>query len=168
MSLPAWAQVSPERRAHIERVVTLLGNWADAMRVNPKERERWLRAGWLHDALRDAPLGDPLAHGPLAAARAATDGESDRGVLDAVRYHTIGFAGWDQVGKMLYLADFLEPARKPTAPTADHPQLTHRVPKACAAVLREVACRRIEWMLRSGWMLPDETVAFWNSLVGRS
>src|SRR5437773_10767627 len=120
------------------------------MRVAAQERDRWLRAGWLHDALRDAPLGDPLAHGPLAAARAATDGESDRGVLDAVRYHTIGFAGWDQVGQMLYLADFLEPARKPTAPTADHPHLTHRVPKEFAAVLRGVVCRRISCMLRSG------------------
>ena len=168
MSLPAWAQVSPERRAHIERVVALLGSWADAMRVDAQERDRWVRAGWLHDALRDVPLGDPLAHGPLAAARAATDGETDRGVLDAIRYHTIGFAGWDAVGKMLYLADFLEPARKPTAATADHPQLAERVPKERAAVLREVARRRIEWMLRSGWMLPDETVAFWNSLVGRS
>ena len=111
MSLPAWAQVSPERRAHIERVVALLGSWADAMRVDAQERDRWARAGWLHDALRDAPLGDPLAHGPLAAARAATDGETDRGVLDAIRYHTIGFAGWDAVGKMLYLADFLEIGR---------------------------------------------------------
>ncbi len=168
MSLPAWAQVSPERRAHIERVVTLLGNWADAMQVDAEERDRWGRAGWLHDALRDAPLGDPLRHGPLAAARAATEGETDRGVLDAVRYHTIGFAGWDDVGKMLYLADFLEPARKQTAATMDHPQLTQRVPTERDAVLREVARRRIEWMLRSGWMLPDETAGFWNSLVGRS
>ena len=68
---------------------------------------------------------------------------------------------------MLYLADFLEPARKPTAATADHTQLAERVPKERVAVLREVAHRRIEWMLRSGWMLPDETVGFWNSLVGR-
>ena len=168
MSLPAWAQVSPERRAHIERVVALLSTWAEAMRVDGKERARWQRAGWLHDALRDAPVGDPLAHGPLAAARAATDGETDRGVLDAVRYHTIGFAGWDDVGKMLYLADFLEPARKPTASTADHAQLAQRVPQERAAVLQEVARRRISWMVRSGWMLPDETVAFWNSLVERS
>ena len=167
MSLPAWAEVSPARRAHIDRVVALLDQWATAMHVSPQERERWLRAGWLHDALRDAPLGDPLAHGPLAAARAATDGETDRGVLDGVRYHTVGFAGWDDVGRMLYLADFLEPARKPTAATADHTQLAQRVPKERAAVLREVARRRIEWMLRSAWMLPDETVGFWNSLVGR-
>ena len=71
MSLPAWAQVSPERRAHIERVIGLLNSWADAMHVDAKERDRWLRAGWLHDALRDAPFPDALAHGPAAADRAA-------------------------------------------------------------------------------------------------
>ena len=41
------------------------------MHVDAKERDRWLRAGWLHEALRDAPLGDPLGHGIVAAARAA-------------------------------------------------------------------------------------------------
>ena len=166
MSLPAWAQVSAARRAHIERVVAQLRSWADAIHVDPDERDRWLRAGWLHDALRDAPLGDPLAHGPAAADRAAADGERDRGVLDAVRYHTVGSAAWDDVGRMLYLADFLEPGRNPIA--ADRAALAQRVPIERDVVLREVARRRIEWVLRSGWRLAPETVAFWNQLVGRS
>lgn len=163
MSLPEWARVSPERRAHIERVVALLNGWADAMHVTPRERERWLRAGWLHDALRDAPLANLLAHGPAAAERAALDGERDRGILDAVRYHTIGYAGWDDVGRMLYLADFLEPQRDfdPDGRRA----LAQRVPAARDAVLREVARRRLDWVLRSGWPLVAETVAFWNALV---
>ena len=77
MSLPGWAQATPQRRAHIERVVALLNSWADAMHVAPNERDRWLRAGWLHDALRDAPLADWAAHGPAAADRAAATGERD-------------------------------------------------------------------------------------------
>jgi 2-amino-4-hydroxy-6-hydroxymethyldihydropteridine diphosphokinase len=166
VSLPAWAQVSASRRAHIERVVALLTSWADAMHVNPKERDRWLRAGWLHDALRDAPLADPLAHGPAAADRAAADGERDRGVVEAVRFHTVGSPDWDDVGRMLYLADFLEPARDRIAP--DRADLARRVPVERDAVLREVARRRIEWLLGSGWALPATTVAFWNRLVGRS
>lgn len=166
MSLAAWAQVTPERRAHIERVVALLKTWADAMHVDLTERDRWLRAGWLHDALRDAPLGDPKAHGPAAADRAHSDGERDRGVLDAVRYHTIGFAGWDAVGRMVYLADFLEPGR--ASDVADRAELAARVPTERDAVLREVARRRIDWVLRSAWPLPPETVAFWNQLVGQS
>jgi len=166
VSLPAWAQVSPARRAHIERVVAQLRSWADAMHVDPQERDRWIRAGWLHDALRDAPLGDPLAHGPAAADRAAADGERDRGVLDAVRHHTVGSPAWDDVGRMLYLADFLEPGRDRIA--ADRAELAQRVPVERDVVLREVARRRIEWLLRSGWPLPVATVAFWNQLVGRS
>jgi len=164
VSLPAWAQVSAERRAHIERVVALLESWADAMHVPAEERARWVRAGWLHDAVRDAPLPDPTAHGPAAADRAAADGERDRGVLDAVRYHTIGSPDWDDVGRMLYLADFLEPGRdQKVAP--DRAELARRVLRDRDGVLREVARRRIEWVLRSGWPLPASTVAFWNALV---
>ena len=163
MSLPAWAVVTPARRAHIERVVALLSSWADMMEVPPQERKRWVRAGWLHDALRDAPLPDARAHGPAAADRAAADGESDRGVLDAVRFHTIGSSAWDDVGRMLYLADFLEPGRE----LPDRADLARRVPNERDAVLKEVARRRLEWITRSGWPLPDATVAFWNHLVGR-
>lgn len=165
MTLPAWAQVTPARRTHVERVAGLLDEWAGAMLVPPAERDRWLRAAWLHDALRDAPLGSPMAHGPAAADRAAQDGERDRGVLDAVRYHTIGYAGWDDVGRMLYLADFLDPGRDfdPDGRRA----LAERVPVDRDAVLREVARRRIEWVLKSGWPLLPETVAFWNALASR-
>jgi HD superfamily phosphohydrolase YqeK len=162
MSLPAWAQVTPSRRGHIERVAALLDDWAGTMAVPAAERDRWLRAAWLHDALRDAPLGDPLAHGPAAADRAAAAGERDAGVLAAVRYHTVGFAGWDDAGRMLYLADFLEPGRD--FDRAGRGALTGRVPRERDAVLREVARRRIEWILASGWRLPPETVAFWNAL----
>ena len=165
MSLPPWAQVSPERRAHIERVVALLESWADAMHVPAQERARWVRAGWLHDALRDAPLGDATAHGPAAADRAAADGERDRGVLDAVRYHTVGYLHWDDVGRMLYLADFLEPGR--LLDPADRAALAARVPRERDAVLKEIARRRIEWVIRSGYQLMPATVGFWNSLVSR-
>ncbi len=165
MSLPAWAEVTPARRGHIERVAALLSEWAGAMRVAPAERDRWLRAAWLHDALRDAPLADLMAHGPAAAERAAQDGERDRGVLDAVRYHTIGYAGWDDVGRLLYLADFLEPGRD--FDRDGRRALAQRVPAERDAVLPEVARRRIEWVLRSGWSLLPETVAFWNALTSR-
>jgi 2-amino-4-hydroxy-6-hydroxymethyldihydropteridine diphosphokinase len=136
--------------------------------VPASERERWQRAGWLHDALRDAPFADPLSHGPAAADRAAAAGERDRGVLDAVRYHTIGSPEWDDVGRMLYLADFLEPGRDPETSRADRAELARRVPGARDEVLREVARRRLDWVLRSGWPLPEASVAFWNQLVGRA
>jgi len=163
--LPSWAQVSPKRREHIERVAGLLGAWADAMRIGGIERTRWLKAAYLHDALRDAPLTDQLAHGPAAADRAVLDGETDQGVLDAVRYHTVGHAGWDDVGRMLYLADFLEPGRKFAAD--ERRALALRVPHERDAVLKEVVRWRIEWVLRSGWPLAPETVGLWNALASR-
>ncbi|HET9764767.1 MAG TPA: HD domain-containing protein, partial [Casimicrobiaceae bacterium] len=136
-----------------------------AIRVAREERERWLRAGWLHDALRDAPLDSRMAHGPAAADRAAAEGERDKGVLDAVRHHTLGYAGWDDVGRMLYLADYLEPGREASGARSDRAELARRVPNERDTVLREIARRRLDWVLRSGWSLPPETVAFWNSLV---
>lgn len=163
MTLPGWAVASPERRAHVERVAALIDQWAALMRVPERERDRWAKAAWLHDALRDAPAADELAHGPASAERAAREGESDRGVLEAVRYHSLGFAGWDDVGKMLYLGDYLEPGRKFERDL--RAALAVRVPLERDAVLVEVTRRRIEWTVQSGWPLAPETVDFWNSLV---
>jgi len=163
LELPTWAVVTAERRDHIARVAALLAQWADAGQVPQTERGRWLRAAWLHDALRDAALADDLAHGPAAADRAAREGEHDTGVLDAVRYHSVGCAGWDAVGRMLYCADYLEPGRRFDAPA--RAALAARMPEDPDGVLRTVAARRLEWVIRSGWPLAPETTAFWNSLV---
>jgi HD superfamily phosphohydrolase YqeK len=47
--------MSSERLDHTIRVAELVSEWADAMLIHDSERNRWLRATWLHDALRDAP-----------------------------------------------------------------------------------------------------------------
>lgn len=171
---PPWAEISPGRRAHTERVIALLRQWANARGTAPVEYDRWVKAAYFHDALKDAaperlleiapnPWGIPaLHHGPAAAALAERDGERDRGVLDAVRFHSVGYAGWDDVGRMLYLADFLDPGRRHDAGERDI--LAERVAADPRSVLREVARRRIEWHLRQGHPLLPETVEFWNSL----
>lgn len=165
MSLPAWAVVTPERRAHVERVAALVARWADALGTPAPERARWLRAVWLHDALRDTPAASEIAHGPMAADRAAADGERDAGVLLAVRWHSVGHPDWDDAGRMLYLGDYLEPGR--AFDRDERSALAARVPDARDAVLRDVAARRITRIVKSGWRLPPETVAFWNGLVAR-
>lgn len=172
--LPAWAVVSAGRRDHIGRVEALLAAWAEALGVEATEAGRWARAARLHDALRDA--GEDvlrelvpdcswprnMLHGPAAAVRASRDGETDRGVLDAVRYHTVGYAGWDRVGRMLYLADYLEEGR---THEADLDGLRARVPADSGGVLLEVARRRVSWLLREGRAIHEETWRFWNGLV---
>jgi HD superfamily phosphohydrolase YqeK len=164
VSLPPWAVVTPERRAHIERVAALISTWATVMKPAEGERARWLTAAWLHDALRDAPAANELAHGPLAADRAAHDGVTDQGVIDAVRYHSLGFAQWDDVGRMLYLADYLEPGRPFDQELRR--ALAARVPVERDAILKQVAARRITRVIEGRWPLPRETVDFWNALIG--
>ena len=174
-TLPEWAVVGPERRAHIERVAELAARWAEEIGVPDNERHRWLRAVWLHDALRDAPKEElerwapstpgsrSMLHGPASAARAKAEGETDRGVLDAVRYHSVGLAEWDMVGRVLYCADYLEPGR-PHDPE-HRAELARRFPREPEAVLRQIATERLVRNIHAGWPLPEPTVRFWNSLV---
>lgn len=168
--LPPWAVVTPKRRAHVHRVVALLRQWATAMRLAPHDAERWERAGWLHDALRDAdeielrrwaphaPHVMELLHGPAAAARAELEGERDDDILSAVRWHSIGWVGWGAVGRALYCADFLEPGR--TFDVAVRADLAARFPDDPVGVVREVAQRRLAHARAEGWTLPPEAIAF--------
>ncbi|HEU4524595.1 MAG TPA: HD domain-containing protein [Gemmatimonadales bacterium] len=176
--LPDWAIVTPARREHIERVAELAERWAAEMNVPEGERRRWVRAVWLHDALRDAPEAElkrwapdapgpvALRHGPASAARAKAAGELDRGVLDAVRYHSIGLAEWDMAGRILYCADYLEPGRKHAREW--RAELAKRLPADPPGVLREVATARVGHTVSSGRPLLQPTVRFWNSLVADS
>lgn len=174
-TLPDWAVVTPERLEHIHRVAELASGWAERLGVPDSERNRWLRAVWLHDALRDAPAeeleqwaasspGPPeLRHGPASSARAKAEGEADRGVLDAVRYHSLGLAEWDMVGRILYCADYLDPGRP--FERKRRADLAERLPDDPDGVLREVACSRLTHIVRCGWPILDPTLRFWNSLV---
>jgi len=174
VELPTWAQVTEKRRAHIEGVAWVLASWADAMAVSSSERERWLRAAAYHDAVKDAPkkelrvLGqdlwgvEKLRHGPAAATLAERHGERDQGVLDAVRFHSVGYAGWDQVGRMLYLADYLEPGR--THRAGELEEQRNRVPRDTSGVLCLVTRERIAYLRRRGKAILRETQEFWESL----
>jgi len=172
--LPRWAQVGPKRLAHIRRVAALLDSWGAAMSLSEAEHTRWVRAGWLHDAIKDAPTGelkslapdcdwgDELLHGPAVANKLLAEGERDAELVEAVRWHSVGSAGWGMTGKALYAADFLEPGRKfdPEGRAA----LAARFPREPQEVFREVVMRRVEWTERSGWPLLEPTRALWNSL----
>jgi HD superfamily phosphohydrolase YqeK len=174
--LPPWAIVSPRRREHVARVVALLHDWGVAMRLPGEEAHRWRRAGWLHDALRDAPEAEmrrwapdiegpvELRHGPAAAARAELEGESDADLLSAVRWHSVGWEGWGPTGRALYCADFLEPGR-----TFDRPErqaLANSFPDDPSSVLRDVVHRRLDYAIAQGWTLPPESLAFRKIVCG--
>jgi HD superfamily phosphohydrolase YqeK len=174
--LPEWACVLPERRAHIGRVVALLDGWAVHLRLSEVDRARWRAAGWLHDALRDAPpeqlrplvppelrdLPPLLLHGPAAAERIAAD--ADPAVCNAVRFHTVGHPELDLLGRAVYLADFLEPGRDFMEEW--RAELRARMPAELDRVLKEVVAARIRHLLDSRKAIRPETAAFWSALVG--
>ena len=173
--LPTWAVVSAKRRAHIERVAALVDQWATSMDIASHERSRWLKAVWLHDALRDSTEAElaallpdksgPMAlwHGPAAAVRARREGESDKGVLDAIHYHSLGYHGWDRVGRVLYSADYLEPGRSFERQT--RAGLAAQYPDAPEQVLFAVAKFRVKNLITQGLPIPEPTGTFWNALV---
>lgn len=171
--LPSWAQVSDKRKGHIARVAGLLARWADALSVPSDERQAWIDAGLFHDALKDAPdaelralVGDvgyepQMLHGPAAAAYLERHGETRAGLLDAVRYHTIGYLDWDRTGRALYMADFLEPGR--SFARRDRAFLAAQVPSNFDGVFQQVVRAKLAWSLHEGHSLFPETVALWNS-----
>jgi 2-amino-4-hydroxy-6-hydroxymethyldihydropteridine diphosphokinase len=171
--LPAWARVTDKRRAHIARVTALLDGWAPHVARDAAEARALHDAGRLHDALRDAPepllrelSGDAdspteLLHGPAAAAMLAREGAPDQ-LLDAVRWHTLGSAGWGRVGQALYMADFLEPGRK--FAVRDRAFLAAQVRHDFDGVFRQVVRMRLQWSLGEGLELYAPTVALWNAV----
>ena len=168
--------MSPKRREHIGRVAALAERWAGQLGVGDAETARWRRAALLHDALKDAtpdqlagytPRGDwpdALWHGPAAAAAAEQHGERDRGVLDAVRYHSVGLARWDDVGKAVYLADYLEDGRGHARER--RAALAARMPGDRAQVLIEVTADRLGWLLTKRQQIRQESWDFWNRIAG--
>lgn len=173
-ALPAWAVVSPARRAHIARVTALLDAWAEALGLAPDEAAAWHDAGRWHDALRDAPadllrplvddpaMPAPLLHGPAAARRLADEGERREDVLDAIRWHTTGRPGWSRTGRALYMADFLEPGRPFDADA--RAALAARVPSDFDGAFRAVVRDRLLRTVREGRALPPEQVALWDEV----
>lgn len=174
VALPDWAQVTEKRRGHIERVTRLLLDWADALGLDDAERSAWYDAGRWHDSLKDAPEDElralvghtrfepQMLHGPAAAAFLEQRGETRTGVLDAIRYHTVGHLQWDRTGRALYMADFLEPGRR--FMSRERAFLAAHLPHDFDGVFRQVVRSRLEYSLREGHSLFPETVALWNAV----
>ncbi len=173
--LPDWAEADEKRRQHMASVAQLMGEWAEQLGLEERDRTRWIAAGWLHDALRDADPGllideageypERLRHGPAAAARMGAAGVDDGELLDAVRHHSTGWPGLHLLGCSLYLADYLDPRRKFGA--AERAALRRRLPEAHREVAQIVCARRIRHMLDHRIHIMPETFDFWNQLVGK-
>ncbi|MEX2611302.1 MAG: HD domain-containing protein [Gemmatimonadota bacterium] len=175
--LPAWAEMSEKRRAHVERVADLLSAWAGALELDPLDRARWRATGILHDALRDAdpatlrPIVPPacaaweagLLHGPAAAVRLAEDGVDDEPVLRGITFHTVGHPELDRLGRALFMADYLEPGRKVHA--EHRAALRARMPADFDGVLRDLVAEHLAWLREKGHPILPETRAFHRRIL---
>jgi len=175
--LPSWAEATSSRKEHMARVGRVMEDWAVRSGLDALERMRWTAAGWLHDALRDAPaehmepwvmppfdaLDSSFWHGPATAERLAADGVEEPALLDAIRYHTMGQAGLAPVGRALIAADFLEPGRPRHQEW--RASLRKRAPGAMDEVVLEVLKAKVDRALGRRQPVRPEMIAMWNELT---
>ncbi len=138
------------------------------------QRLRWAAAGHLHDALKDAPVADlesladsgwpgPLVHAPACATKLREDGVRDEELLLAIAYHSTGHPDFGDLGKFLYMADFLEPGRKFLA--EERLRLRSRLPEHRDVVLVEVIRHRVSRLMEHGSPVLPTSLGLWNRLV---
>jgi predicted HD superfamily hydrolase involved in NAD metabolism len=129
----------------------------------PARLEAMLRARRVPSA-STARLDPPIRHGP-AAAQAARRllGVSDRGVLEAVRWHTTGRAGGGPLLRLLWVADFAAADRR-------HPEAARArrlARRSLAAAARYVVACKLAWLAETGRAAHPATRGWWASLAGR-
>ena len=157
------ASAFPVEGSHLERYGAVL----DAVEINssfyrPHRRatyERWAEA--VPERFRSLP--GAILHGPAVAARLS--GVADPELCDALRYHTLGWAGFGRLGKALYLADFLAPGRD--FEREWRASLAARMPAEMDEVLVEVLGARIRNLVDRRRPVSPETAAFWSAAVGK-
>jgi 2-amino-4-hydroxy-6-hydroxymethyldihydropteridine diphosphokinase len=175
--LPDWSVARKKRRAHIARVAELLREWGEVLCDDPLDVERWSAAGYLHDALRDAKpdelrgqlsnpmdqMPDEVIHGPAVADRLRRAGVTDEPLLTAIAFHTLGSPDFDDMGKALYVADFLEPGRK--IQPKWRARLRAQMPEGLDPVAQAVVGKRVQFLIKKKRPVPEETLGLWNVLA---
>ena len=86
----------------------------DAFKCISKEEKRILASKYNINEKEIAENNPDLLHGPIAAEAVKADlGIEDADILNAIRWHTTGRANMTELEKIIYLADMIEPNRKP-------------------------------------------------------
>jgi predicted HD superfamily hydrolase involved in NAD metabolism len=158
----AGERLSEKRFGHTLRVAEAAERLA---RLHGLDPERARLAALLHDAARenepaeflrlakalDIAVGEPerespkLLHGPIAAELALRElGVEDEQVLEAIRVHTVGEAGMDDLALALYVADKIEPARDYPSVERIRALARHDLREAAAGAVRRAIARNDE------------------------
>lgn len=102
------ANISEDRFAHTQRTVLF------ALELNKQAQlpfDNVFLAALLHDVAKTEEQARPLAHQYEGERIAKERGITDKSILRAIRYHATGSPDMDKLGKIIYLADKLEPGR---------------------------------------------------------
>jgi 2-amino-4-hydroxy-6-hydroxymethyldihydropteridine diphosphokinase len=75
----------------------------------------------------------------------------------------LGSPDFDDIGKALYVADFLEPGRK--IQPKWRARLRTEMPGGLDAVARAVVRKRIQFLVKKWRPVPLETLGLWNILA---
>jgi predicted HD superfamily hydrolase involved in NAD metabolism len=171
----------PELYTHSAGVVQTARALAGNLGCNPDRAEL---AGWLHDCARHLPgrellvlardnniktdrfsLRHPvLLHAPVGAVMAERLGCTDSEVLAAIRHHTLGIPKMPLLGRIIYLADKIEPGRH--YPGIEILRL--QAGRNFDAALLAAAAQTISYTVSKKQAIHPLTVAFWNWLVDTS
>lgn len=144
-------------------------------RVFGEDEEKAALAGLLHDCAKCMPLSqmikasrnvdvDPVMKASKALMHAVAGrcvaqevyGVQDEAVLDAIRWHTTGRANMTRLEKIIYLADVIEPNRKPY-PGLD--ELRALCMQDLDAALRMALRMSLEHVKEQGKTLHPDTLA---------
>ncbi len=172
----------PERlRSHIERVreiaaelaavhgadevaIDMGGACHDLFRAESGERLLALAVEYgleVCDIERALPM---MLHGPVAAAwLARCAGVADADVLEAVRWHTTGHPDLGTEGRIVFLADKLDPVKKRKYPFQD--ELRVRAMADLDGALLMFVTKQAEAHLGRGRLVHPRTMEFRNSLL---
>lgn len=105
----------------------------------------------------------PLWHAFTGAIYARDEvGISDVEVLDAIKFHTLGKVNSSDLGKIIYLADFLEPGR-----TIEQVEgFRNQIGNVSLNKLYEIVAKsRIEYEIQSGHQLHPLTRELYESII---
>ena len=113
------------------------------------------------DVDRDFPL---LLHGPVGAALLRKeDGLADHGLYEAVRWHSTAHASLDDLGKLIFLADKLEPQK--AAVYSYQARLHEMALESLDLALLEFLTREMAARIEKGETVHPASVDARNSLV---
>lgn len=144
-------------------------------RVFGEDEEKAALAGLLHDCAKCMPLSqmikaarradvDPVMKESKALMHAVAGrcvaqdvyGVQDEDVLGAIRWHTTGRAGMTRLEKIIYLADVIEPNRKPYPGLED---LRALCMQDLDGAMHAALCQSLEHVREQGKPLHPDTLA---------